>query len=172
MNRRYGDGSDETDYCVKMLDDYRIRNPINPDHNQSWNRKITFTTAERNESELKDGDIYMYRGSKDNAKVSRRTKIGKGSHSFMFYQHGYSDLLLKEITLDGGIVFEKNGDKYVRDGDGYLKFDREANKNTISVKDGVLDCLSNNSTLTVGKDATLQNAYTEPQSGQISTCLK
>ena len=93
------------DYCVKMLDDYIIRNQIYLD---TGDKRIVFTTATKDES-----DGYSYVGKQTEnaetgvccAEISRGRSVETSSQAnnpYFMRLKGTSNVTLTNITMDGG----------------------------------------------------------------------
>ena len=142
------------EYVVKMLENYRIRYPVNIYDKNNDGLTIKLTTAEKKESNT---DGYWYRPDGDTAVIYRGRNAQKDSYGFMFTTHDDASLTLEDITMDGGIRFSGTDDK------GYPIIDEQ--NSSISPKDGVFVCLYDYSMLTLDNGTTLQNAYTTGEYG-------
>lgn len=136
-------------YCVKMLDDYTVHACVLVGAN---GRTVTFTTAETKANKVDD---YYYRGQNNGiAKVSCDKTLLADADGSLFRLTNHADVVMTGIVLDGGAVFGADG-----------SMDRGSS--VVGRGNGLFANLSDSARLTVGKDATLQNAYTEACGGAL-----
>ncbi|MBQ9521835.1 MAG: hypothetical protein IJR72_04610 [Oscillospiraceae bacterium] len=94
----YADGShyEGTDFCVKMLESYKVSNYIGTNKDNTW-QHITFTTAGKD-----DEDGFPYRGEDSYATIVRATATGiSTSNSLVTAKVSFT---LENIILDGADI--------------------------------------------------------------------